>query len=134
MAHRRLLRERHPAHAVPTALRQPAFRFRHHRARSAVLPQQGVQVYRHPQLRHTTVQRCSSRDRSPLRGGTICTDYQPDTFQRPDIRHLLPTLSAAVALHVGTDAATEDFLLLRLPVPVQRHQLFQPQSGQTADW
>ncbi len=38
------------------------------------------------------------------------------------------------AFHAGADGAPEDILLFRLPVSIQCHQLFQPQSGQTADW
>ena len=48
-------------------------------------------------------------------------------IQHTDIRHLLPTLSATPAPHAGPDGAAQDILLFRLPVPVQCHQLFQPQ-------
>lgn len=40
--HRRLLPKRHPAHPVPTAVRQPVLRLRHHCAGSHVLPEQRI--------------------------------------------------------------------------------------------
>lgn len=40
--HRRLLPKWHPAHPVPTAVRQPVLRLRHHCAGSHVLPEQRI--------------------------------------------------------------------------------------------
>ena len=65
----------------------------------------------------------------PLRSRTICIDYQPDCIQHTDIRYLLSALSATAALHIGVDGTPEDIFLFCLPIPVQRHQLFQSESG-----
>ena len=55
-------------------------------------------------------------------------------IQRTDLRDFLSALPATVAFHTRTDGTPKDIFLFRLSIPVQCHQLFQPQSGQTADW
>ena len=51
-----------------------------------------------------------------------------------DLRNFLSALPATVAFHTRIEGTPEDIFLFRLSIPVQCHQLFQPQSGQTADW
>ena len=73
-------------------------------------------------------------NRRPLRSRIVRIDYQPNRIQRTDLRNFLSALPATVAFHTRIEGTPENIFLFRLSIPVQCHQLFQPQSGQTADW
>ena len=95
-------------------------------ASATIVP--GAMFYRNKEFKF------SRGNRRPLRSRIVRIDYQPNRIQRTDLRNFLSALPATVAFHTRIEGTPENIFLFRLSIPVQCHQLFQPQSGQTADW
>lgn len=129
----RLLRPGNTADTVPAAGRQPVFRLCHHRSQRTVLPQQRIQIHRPAKLRHTDCHRCGSRRGGSVRSRIVCAGHRAHSVGHPDFRGLHTTLSAAPEAYVGAGRVAPDILLLCLPVPVQHHQLLQPEPRQTTN-
>ena len=89
-------------------------------ASATIVP--GAMFYRNKEFKFIAIRRI------------VRIDYQSNRIQRTDLRDFLSALSATVAFHPGIGGTPEDIFLFRLSIPVQCYQLFQPQSGQTADW
>lgn len=62
----------------------------------------------------------------PLRSRTLRTCHRPYPVRYTDLYHFDPPLSTTSQTHIGTKRAATDFLLFRLPVPLQHHLLLQP--------
>lgn len=78
------------------------------------------------ELRHSIDCRSSGGDCRPLRSRTLRTCHRPYPVRYTDLYHFDPPLSTTSQTHIGTKRAATDFLLFRLPVPLQHHLLLQP--------
>ena len=86
-----------------------------------------------PSLGQTDPPGGASRSGGSVRSRIVCAGHRAHPVGHPDFRGLHTTLSAAPEAYVGARRVAPDILLFCLPVPVQHHQLLQPEPRQTTD-